>query len=80
LYQNEELWNSAQKNGIELVNQRFEKSLFENDFITKTNELLSNLNSHRNQNFLGQILQHQTMQSTKFMSRWIELKNKAIDN
>lgn len=80
LYSNEELWNTAQKNGIELVNQRFEKSLFETDFITKTNELLSNLNSHRNQNFLGQILQHQTMQSTKFMSRWIELKNKAIDN
>ena len=76
LYQNEELWNTAQKNGIELVNQRFEKSLFETDFITKTNELLSNLNSHRNQNFLGQILLHQTMQSTKFMSRWIELKNK----
>lgn len=76
LYQNEELWNSAQKNGIELVNQRFEKSLFETDFITKINELISNLNSHRNQNFFGQILQHQTLQSTKFMSRWIELKNR----
>jgi glycosyltransferase involved in cell wall biosynthesis len=76
LYSNEETWNTAQKNGSELVNQRFQKSLFETDFITKINELLSNLNTHRNQNFFGQILQHHTMQSTKFMSRWIELKNR----
>lgn len=76
LYSNEELWNTAQKNGIYLVNQRFEKSLFKTDFVTKINELLSSLNSHRNQNFLGQLFQHQTMQSTKFMSRWIELKNR----
>ena len=76
LYSNEELWNTAQKNGIDLVNQRFEKTLFETDFVTKINELLSSLNSHRNQNFLGQLFQHQTMQSTKFMSRWIELKNR----
>jgi len=76
LYSNEELWNTAQKNGIDLVNQRFEKSLFETDFVTKIGDLLSNLETHRNQNFLGQILQHQTMQSTKFMSRWIELKNR----
>ncbi|WP_430400964.1 glycosyltransferase family 4 protein [Flavobacterium sp.] len=76
LYLNEELWNTAQKNGSELVNQRFEKALFEADFVTKINELLLSLNSHRNQNFLGQLFQHQTMQSTKFMSRWIELKNR----
>ena len=77
LYSNEELWNTAQKNGIEIVNQRFEKALFETDFVTKINELLSNLEIHRNQNFLGQIFKHQTMQSTKFMSRWIELKNRS---
>ncbi len=77
LYSNEELWNTAQKNGIYLVNQRFEKSLFKTDFVTKINELLSNLEIHRNQNFLGQIFKHQTMQSTKFMSRWIELKNRS---
>ena len=76
LYLNEELWNTAQKNGIELVNQRFEKALFEADFVTKINDLLLSLNSHRNQNFLGQLFQHQSLQSTKYMSKWIELKNK----
>jgi glycosyltransferase involved in cell wall biosynthesis len=80
LYSNEMLWNTAQENGMELVNKRYEKALFETEFVLKINDLLSNLVTHRNQNFLGQILQHQTMQSTKFMSRWIELKNKAIDS
>jgi len=76
LYSNEVFWNTAQKNGVELVNKRYKKALFETEFVLKINDLLSNLNKHRNQNFLGQILQHQSLQSTKFMSRWIELKNK----
>ena len=75
LYKNEMFWKKAQENGIKLINQRFEKSLFETDFIAKVNNLLENLNQHRNCNFLGQIFQHQTLQSTKFMSKWIELKN-----
>lgn len=75
LYQNETLWNQSQKNGIEIINNHFEKSLFENDFNTRVNYALANLNEHRNSNFLGQVFQHQTLQSTKFMSRWIELKN-----
>jgi glycosyltransferase involved in cell wall biosynthesis len=76
LYSNEVFWNTAQKNGVELVNKRYKKALFETEFVLTINDLLSNLNKHRNQNFLGQILQHQSLQSTKFMSRWIELKNK----
>ena len=39
-------------------------------------EISENLESHRNQNFLGQILQHHTLQSTKYLSKWIEEKNK----
>lgn len=76
LYSNEVFWNTAQENGVELVNKRYKKALFETEFVLTINDLLTNLNKHRNQNFLGQILQHQSLQSTKFMSRWIELKNK----
>ncbi|WP_130734638.1 glycosyltransferase [Flavobacterium sp. J27] len=75
LYQNEEVWQQAQSNGITIINTRFEKSLFETEFITKINELIVDLNNHRNQNFLGQVLQHQSLQSTKYMSKWIALKN-----
>ncbi len=40
------------------------------------NSILSDLESHRQHNFTGQLLMHHTLQSTKFMSKWIEVKNK----
>ncbi|MBF03597.1 MAG: glycosyltransferase [Flavobacterium sp.] len=75
LYHNEFFWNQAQSNGIAIINQRFTKALFETEFITKVNHLNQHLKQHRLQNFLGQVFQHQTLQSTKYMSKWIALKN-----
>lgn len=75
LYHNEAFWNQAQSNGIAIINQRFTKALFETEFITKVNHLNQHLKQHRLQNFLGQVFQHQTLQSTKYMSKWIALKN-----
>jgi glycosyltransferase involved in cell wall biosynthesis len=76
LYQNEAVWNQSQENGVQLINNRFNISLFEKGFIDKVNEILENTSNHRNNNFLGQIFQYKTLQSTKFMSKWIELKNR----
>jgi len=75
LYTNKSLWGTAQKNGYEIIEKRFKKELFSIDFMNQVENLQENLNSHRNQNFLGQILQHQSLQSTKYMSKWIESKN-----
>ena len=76
LYQDENLWQKSQENGYKIVENRFKKELFEPHFIHKIQEISENLESHRNQNFLGQILQHHTLQSTKYLSKWIEEKNK----
>ena len=76
LYQDENLWQKSQENGYKIVENRFKKELFEPDFIHKIQEISENLELHRNQNFLGQILQHHTLQSTKYLSKWIEEKNK----
>jgi glycosyltransferase involved in cell wall biosynthesis len=76
LYQDEKLWKVAQQNGIAIINQRYSKALFENDFASKIVFLLSNLEQHRLDNFIGSLLQHHTLTSTKYMSRWIEAKNK----
>lgn len=76
LYSNKSLWETAQQNGYEIIKNRFKKELFASDFMTKVAQLQENLKTHRNQNFLGQILQHQSLQSTKYMSKWIEAKNK----
>ena len=76
LYQDENLWQKSQENGYKIIENRFKKELFEPHFIHKIQEISENLESHRNQNFLGQILQHHTLQSTKYLSKWIEEKNK----
>lgn len=75
LYTNKSLWETDQKNGYEIIEKRFKKELFATDFMNKIEELQLDLKTHRNQNFLGQILQHQSLQSTKYMSKWIEAKN-----
>lgn len=76
LYLDKTVWVKAQKNGIEIVNQRYSKGLFETDFSTKIEFLRSNFELHRLSNFMGAMLQHHTLKSTKYMSRWIEEKNK----
>lgn len=75
LYTNKNVWETAQKNGYKIIEKLFKKELYETDFMNQVENLQENLNAHRNQNFLGQILQHQSLQSTKYMSKWIEAKN-----
>ena len=75
LYQNENIWAKSQENGYQIVENLFKIELFESDFNEKINWIIENLHGHRNANFLGQILQHHTLQSTKFLSKWIEEKN-----
>ena len=76
LYEDEKLWLQCQENGFEILDKRYRKSLFEKEFITEINSLLDNLKQHRNKNFIGSILQHHLLSSTKYMSKWIEEKNK----
>ena len=75
LYTDENLWNESQQNGYTILENKFKTNLFQNEFSEKIDYLLNNLKEHRQQNFLGQVFNHQSMQSTKFMSKWIEVKN-----
>ena len=77
LYTDKIFWNGTQKNGFNVINARFDKQLYVSDFIYHIQSLLKSLESHRLQNFTGLMLQHQTLRSTKFMSKWIEEKNKT---
>ncbi|WP_396198620.1 glycosyltransferase [Flavobacterium sp.] len=76
LYSNQEIWEQAIQNGYEIIQQKFLFSIYKSKFLNTLNELQSNLESHRNANFIGQMLQFHTLRSTEFMSRWIEEKNK----
>ncbi|SEQ21107.1 Glycosyltransferase involved in cell wall bisynthesis [Epilithonimonas lactis] len=76
LYQNQNIWKQAQGNGYQILDSLFRKDLFADFFINKVSELMENLDNHRTENYLGKILQHHQLNSTKYMSRWIEEKNK----
>jgi len=76
LYEDKNIWSQSQQNGIEIVNTRFQKEKFAMIFTQKVDHLLLNLTKHRSKNFIGSMLQHHTLRSTEFMSRWIEEKNK----
>ena len=77
LYNDKDLWLKAQENGIKINNERYGQSGFGRQFIEKLTTLSLNLTAHRQHNFFGQILQHHTVNSTKYMSLWIEEKNKG---
>lgn len=77
LYTDESLWKGKQQNGFKVLNTRFEKETHKREFINQLQHLQDNLQNHRLNNSIGQMLQHQTLQSTKYMSKWIEEKNKS---
>jgi len=75
LYSDENLWQTSQKYGIEIINQIYDKEKISDPFVNRILTIQQNLDAHRSQNFLGSLLQYQTLQSTKYMSKWIESKN-----
>jgi hypothetical protein len=76
LYTNELLWKEAQENGVSILNSRFLKESFALNFIAHLETIYSHLEQHRKANFLGGLLHHHTVASSKYMSLWIEEKNK----
>ena len=76
LYTNKPVWEQAQLNGIDIINSIYSKEKNVPLFFSKIEDIQTNLEKHRTTNFLGSLLQHQTLQATKYMSKWIEEKNK----
>lgn len=76
LYSNENIWQNAQNCGMEIINQRYDGNLFKDNFIITIKNLQEKIEIHRRNNFIGSILQHNSMNATKYMSKWIEEKNK----
>ncbi|KLT67512.1 glycosyltransferase [Pedobacter sp. BMA] len=74
LYSNQNIWLSAQEKGVTIINNRYSAATFADRFIAEIEKL--DLTAHRQKNFIGQILNHHTLQSTKYMSLWIEEKNR----
>lgn len=78
LYTNKKEWVQAQQNGFTIIENRYLKTLYAVAFIRHLLDIQNNLERHRLNNFMGALLQHHTLNSTKYMSRWIEAKNRII--
>ena len=76
LYTNKPVWEQAQLNGIDIINSIYSKEKNGHLFFSKIEDIQTDLEKHRVSNFLGSLLQHQTLQATRYMSKWIEEKNK----
>ncbi|EDY83101.1 hypothetical protein VDG1235_2725 [Verrucomicrobiia bacterium DG1235] len=76
LYTNRSEWSETQSAGYSIAQKRFSESYW----LPKLPELLetayNNRKTNRDNNFIGQLLNHHHHRSTEFMSRWIEAKNK----
>lgn len=75
-YQNKEKWEAAQSNGITLINTLYSKEILRERVQKQLKQLQQHLEAHRNNNFMGRLIQHHSLASTKYMAKWIEEKNR----
>lgn len=78
LYHDELRWNEFQQQGFSIIDNRFLKSSFSEACIERLEYLIQNMDSHRKANFVGKMLLHHSNQASKYMSKWIEAKNRAV--
>jgi len=77
LYQQESSWQIASDLGEKNAECLFEQDKHFNALAEYVDELITNLAEHRQNNFIGAMLNHHHHKSTKYMSQWIEVKNKV---
>ena len=76
LYQEEVLWTQKQHQGYQLIKANFAKDEIQAKLIARIRGIQNELNTHRADNFIGQMLQHHQLKSTQYMAQWIEAKNR----
>lgn len=77
LYQNRSVWNGEQNFQLRRYQEVIERSDHLDKLKQRIIEIKEDLSGHRNKNIVGALLTHQTMAGTKYMSKWIEAKNRA---
>ena len=76
LYQQHELWQQAQQQGYQLVQQKFALQQHQARIWQQLTQTAAALAEHRQHNFTGLMLRHHAYRSTKFMGQWIEAKTR----
>ena len=76
LYNNAADWRQSQENGVAIINAFYDKATLDKRLSDKIQNLQNDLTAHRETNFFGALLRHQSLNSSKYMAKWIEAKNK----
>jgi len=76
LYQQPEKWKQGQENGKVIIDAYYDKRTLKRKLETTLSELSDSLKAHRNRNFIGSMLMHHTVSSTKYLAKWIAAKNR----
>ncbi len=80
LYNDEEAWLATQHNALPLLDALYDSRQLGPKLISKIIQTEKNLVQHRLNNFIGAMLKHHSMTSTKYMSQWIAAKNARDSN
>jgi glycosyltransferase involved in cell wall biosynthesis len=76
LYLNKAVWQQARDKGFELLERRFNRDAHLAGFANELKVLKAQLGSRRRENFIGQMLRQQSLYASKYLSKWIALKNR----
>jgi len=80
LYSNKNTWTLASNRSQPVYSSRFNYAQQSKQLMHCIEVIMSNLTKHRQQHFLGQVMQHHTINSAKYMSQWIEVKTRLKQN
>jgi len=76
LFQEEVLWKEKQHLSVSFLYQNFDKDTFYDQFENKLSIITEDVMKWRKQHFIGQILLQQQFLASRYLSKWIEEKNK----
>lgn len=77
MYSNQELWKQHQDQGLKILNECFQATLFTSTLINTVKKKLNDLDAHRIHDTNQAAFNHQSLKSTMYLSKWIMEKNKS---
>jgi uncharacterized ferritin-like protein (DUF455 family) len=79
LYFDKNSWYQAQKDGFQLVSEKYDRETNANHLMQTLNKALNNLSKTREANWMGRILWSEKYRSSEYMSKYIQAKNTKLE-
>ncbi len=76
LYRDEEKWKHFQRLGKVHLNAHFDRPVHESRFLAEFDELMETIHVKRRKRYYSQLVQHHSLMSTRYLSKWIMEKNR----